>query len=53
MDTNESQNNDNQIELTDLEAPDAAEVKGGDSRSGAGFYGTGVYRSLDGGKTWV
>jgi len=53
MDTNESQSNHNQTEqLTDLEAPDAEEVKGGDSSSNT-FYGTGVYKSTDGGKTWT
>jgi len=53
MDTNESRSNDNQTEqLTDLEAPDAEEVKGGDSSSNT-FYGTGVYKSTDGGKTWT
>jgi len=54
---NETQNNDNQTkqtdQLTDLDAPDAEEVKGGNSRSSDSFYGTGVYKTVDGGKTWT
>ena len=38
-------------QLTDLEP--TGEVKGGDSGSGTGFYGTGVYKSVDSGRTWT